>query len=117
MYNDEVLKISLSKLIPLLSSLFLFSFILTITITIIESIAVIPIWSRKGSVGKKPPIEDPESHPLGPTLKNKAIGIDASAPYIAPLFEAFFQNKPKTNTDNIPGLTTPVFGLNPYVPG
>ena len=74
MNNGEVLKISSSNLIPFLSSLFLLSFILTIAITIIESIAVIPIWSRKGSVGKKSSREDPESHPLGPTLKNKAIG-------------------------------------------
>ena len=47
--------------------------------------------------------------PFGATLKYMAIGMDVNAPTIAALLVVFFQNRPKINTANIPGLTTPVY--------
>ena len=63
-----------------------------------------PIWCINGKSGKI----DNVLHPLGFTLKNKAIGIDMNAPIIAALELVFFQNKPKIKIANIPGETTPV---------
>ena len=75
---------------------------------------VIAIWSIKGSTGKIPSTHVPSapvpaSHPLGPTLRKRAIGMDNSAPQIAPLLVVFLQKSPNRNMARIPGLTRPVY--------
>ncbi len=64
-----------------------------------------PIWSKKGK-SKNSALSD---QPLGATLKYIAMGMDTSAPVMAPRLVVFFQNKPKMNTAKMPGLTTPVY--------
>ena len=76
----EVAKIPSSNSMPLSSSLSLFSRTLTKAITAMDKRAVNPIWSRKGRVGKRSSKPDPLAQPLGPTLKNRAIGMEANAP-------------------------------------
>ena len=49
------------------------------------------------------------NHPLAPTLRNIAIGMELNAPHIAALLVVFFQNRPSKKTAKIPGLTIPVY--------
>ncbi|CAI8198651.1 MAG: Uncharacterised protein [Flavobacteriaceae bacterium] len=71
--------------------------------------AVSPIWSIHGNSGKTVSKALPLAHPLAPTFRNIAIGIELKAPHIAALLVVFFQNKPKIKTAKIPGLTIPVY--------
>ena len=73
--------------------------------TAMVSNVVYPIWSRNGK-SKNIPLSD---QPLGATLKYMAMGIEASAPTMAPRLVVFFQNNPSKNTARMPGLTTPVY--------